>query len=80
MILHLFRFVTPAQNYNGSTCITFDYHMYGSQMGKLHIYIRDKNKQRKIVKTYDGEYGNKWFFDKVDIYLNRDSGQQVGYL
>ncbi len=42
-------------------CVEFYYHMYGSGMGTLRVYLRKGGVlDRKAVWTMSGNQGNKW--------------------
>ena len=45
---------------NGATCISFYYHMLGSDVGRLIVHVNGK---QRFVKS--GQQGNKWL--KADL-------------
>ena len=43
-------------------CLTFYYHMYGSDMGTLKVLLNDK-----VIWQLDGNQGNQWHIATVPI-------------
>lgn len=47
-------------------CFRFFYHMYGSDIGELNIYVKS-GATEKLVWTLSGNQGNKWFNGQVTV-------------
>lgn len=41
-------------------CVMFKYHMYGSRMGRLNVYIKDGLSRRTLLWRLAGDQGNNW--------------------
>ena len=41
--------------------------MYGSNMGELHVYIKDDGGKMKKIWSRKGQQGKNWIRDKVNI-------------
>ena len=39
------------------TCMSFEYHMIGSDTGRLDVYVEEVNKERQIMWSLAGEQG-----------------------
>ena len=52
----------------GSQCLTFDYHMYGSTMSCVVVYLRQKDSSvLKPLWVKSADRGNKWHKATVSI-------------
>ena len=51
--------VQKATDGNGK-CLVFWYHMYGSGIGRLNIYIKRGQSLGKAAWTTSGNQGNRW--------------------
>ena len=58
-------------------CIQFWYHMYGSDIGNLSIYLKT-NQSEKVVWTLLGNQGDQWRFGQTA--LNSRDAYKVGSL
>jgi hypothetical protein len=54
------RLSTPQYPPTNSMCLTFWYHMYGSDIGSLNVYISTYNKLNSPILTLQGNKGNSW--------------------
>ena len=52
---------SPKLQFSGKMCLTFFYHMYGSDMGTFNVYVGG-------VKMFNksGDQGNIWHEEKID--------------
>ena len=50
-------------------CLTFAYHMLGSSMGSLEVYIRRGKHSRKMWSD-KGDKGDKWLTAQVELAVN----------
>ena len=50
----------------GDYCLQFYFHMFGPQMGKLHIFVL-AGAQRTALGSYSGNRGERWYKTKADI-------------
>ena len=48
-------------------CLTFDYHMYGSEMGTLSVYTEDSSSTQTQLFTVSGDQGDTWRSAQLDI-------------
>ena len=48
-------------------CVVFWYHMYGSGVGRLNVYIKRGRTLGSTVWTENGNHGNKWFRGMVTV-------------
>ncbi|XP_076084511.1 MAM domain-containing glycosylphosphatidylinositol anchor protein 2-like [Mytilus galloprovincialis] len=62
------RFVSKPLQTDNYTCLSFNYHMYGSTMGSLLVYQDNKQDWMKSKNQ-----GNKWHFQQISIlpYISR---------
>ncbi len=52
----------------GSKCLTFYYHMYGDNMGKLRVKKKDvATGVVSVLKVLSGNAGNVWKSQKLEI-------------
>ena len=52
----------------GQLCLSFYYHMFGSDMGTLEVIARTGHKYRILWKK-SGQHGRKWYFAETPIDL-----------
>ena len=62
---------------NEEVCIQFWYHMYGSDIGNLSIYLKT-NQSETVVWTLSGNQGDQWRFGQTA--LNSRDAYKVGSL
>lgn len=48
-------------------CLVFWYHMYGSGIGRLNVYIKRGNALGPAVWSESGNHGNKWLRGMVTV-------------
>lgn len=58
--------VRPTRN-TATSCLSFWYHMYGSSIGALNIYIQRGASMGSPLWTRKGTQGNKWINAKITI-------------
>lgn len=58
-------FQPPERSDNISRCLTFYYHMYGSEMGQLEIYLEFIAGRRLLVWERSGNQGKEWHHGMV---------------
>lgn len=51
----------------GGRCLTFWYHMYGSGMGELNVYIKPITGSLRKVWSLSGDQGNEWKMAQVTL-------------
>jgi hypothetical protein len=57
----------------GDQCMTFYYHMYGTTMSCVVIYIREEgSSDRRTLWIKSGNQGNSWHKAKVNMIRNRE--------
>ena len=62
------RIRSPAFSTSSDTCVTFWYHMYGSHVNRLDMYVvAATSQQGKLMWTKSGNQGFKWLQAQVDI-------------
>jgi hypothetical protein len=61
---------TPCYNFRGLTAPVFGfwYHMYGIEMGELHLDIHDGNQWiADVIPAIIGNQGNQWLYKEVNL-------------
>ncbi|XP_071851180.1 MAM and LDL-receptor class A domain-containing protein 1-like isoform X5 [Apostichopus japonicus] len=54
-------------------CLEFWYHMYGSRMGSLNLYLqRSQTGSEQLLFRESGDHGNQWIQSRVDVYSSVD--------
>lgn len=48
-------------------CLVFWYHMYGSGIGRLNVYIKRGNSLGSRVWTTSGNHGNRWLRGMITV-------------
>lgn len=48
-------------------CLVFWYHMYGSGIGRLNVYIKRGNSLGSRVWTASGNHGNRWLRGMITV-------------
>ncbi|XP_077864896.1 meprin A subunit beta-like [Saccoglossus kowalevskii] len=72
------RIVSPSFSATNGSCLTFYYHMYGSHMGTLNMYIyNDGDVMGSPVWSTSGDKGNQW--NSLMVYLVRQSHFKVTF-
>ncbi|XP_013393210.1 MAM and LDL-receptor class A domain-containing protein 2-like, partial [Lingula anatina] len=61
------RLVSPMVQANGTSCLTFWYHMYGAHVDKLNVYVMNRPTLGNPVWTRAGTQGDKWVQAQVNI-------------
>jgi hypothetical protein len=61
------RIFTPSQPVTTGSCVSFYYHMYGTQMGTLNVYARTGNAIGSPILSTKGNHGNKWLKAQVSV-------------
>lgn len=56
----------------GPHCLTFWYHMYGSNIGRLNVYTRIGSNRGSAVWTRAANQGNKWNVAQVTLNPTAD--------
>jgi hypothetical protein len=51
----------------GTYCLTFWYHMYGSQMGTLRVFARQGNNKGTPIWSRASNQGNQWTVAQVTV-------------
>ena len=51
---------------NENVCVQFWYHMHGSEIGKLSIYLKT-NQSEELVWRLSGDQGNRWRFGQTAL-------------
>lgn len=52
---------------NQPNCLTFWYHMYGTSVNNLNVYLKSGNNLGRPVFTKHGNQGNRWSLAKINI-------------
>ena len=69
------RLLSPVMQ--GAKCMSFMYHMYGSSMGSLVIYMKT-NSSETVEWIKSGKHPNRWL--EAVIFLNSSAHYQVIHL
>ena len=56
-------------------CLSFWYHMYGSGMGELNVYIKPQTGAMKKVWSVSGDQGDEWKMKQVTLTSNASDYQ-----
>ncbi|KAL8620850.1 hypothetical protein ACOMHN_047021 [Nucella lapillus] len=64
------RLRTPLLHGEGSRCLEFYWHMYGTGMGNLIVKLRQLNGSEVTVWSKAGSHGNQWHFEQVDLQVS----------
>lgn len=62
---------------NSGRCLSFWYHMYGSGMGELNVYIKPQTGAMKKVWSVSGDQGDEWKMKQVTLISNASNYQVV---
>ncbi|XP_067654243.1 MAM and LDL-receptor class A domain-containing protein 1-like [Haliotis asinina] len=54
------RIVSPLLTNKGAMCLSLWYHMWGSGIGSLNIYVQKAGEAKKLIWTHSGSQGNEW--------------------
>lgn len=57
---------------SGQWCLTFSYHMFGSDIGKLNVH-NDNMGNWQTIFTKSGNQGNQWKRAEIDVNLLNSS-------
>ena len=52
----------------GHHCLSFQYHMYGEEIGFLLVRVDMGGGNKKTVFMEHGDQGNEWHKEQVDFY------------
>ena len=66
------RLIGPSQKATTGKCLKFYYHMYGSNMGRLNIYMKRHNRLYSSIWSANGNQGNLWRPGQVTLNSNSD--------
>ena len=70
------RILSPSLTTSGSTCVLFWYHMFGSDVSTLNMYVMTSSgSMGRPVWTKAGTQGDRWIAGQVD--LGAQSGTKV---
>ena len=58
--------VSTVFNKTGGRCFTFWYHMYGSNIGRLNVYVNTTS-GRQLKWRLIGNQGNRWSNGQMDV-------------
>lgn len=56
-------------------CLSFTYHMNGSTIGRLNVFIRGPDSEESLLWRLAGSQGNKW--NTATVPIERKSPYQV---
>ncbi|EDO47787.1 predicted protein [Nematostella vectensis] len=68
----------PATSSRGY-CVKFWYHMYGSSIGQLNVYVKNRpgNRSENLVWSLSGNQGDQWSYGQAPVLSMSDSYQVV---
>ena len=69
------RILSPRQTGTGIKCLTFWYHMYGSNVKTLNVYVTGDSNLGSALWSKNGTQGNRWKKATVDINLGNNQKQ-----
>ncbi|XP_046559779.1 MAM and LDL-receptor class A domain-containing protein 1-like [Haliotis rubra] len=71
------RILSPTYHDSQAMCVKFYYHMYGSSMGTLNVYVKVGNNRGRPLFVRSGNQGNYWSFGQATIPATSASGYQM---
>ncbi|XP_066292098.1 MAM and LDL-receptor class A domain-containing protein 1-like isoform X1 [Branchiostoma lanceolatum] len=60
----------PIMRSDGQHCLRWFYHMYGSDMGTLNVYVSQPRYPDMLVWTRSGNQGNRWLPAMISVSTN----------
>lgn len=73
------RLISPSVSNTAPLCMQFYYHMYGTHIGRLNVYVKTGTALPSVpVWTKSQNQGNKWTVAQVTIQAN--SPYQVRFM
>ena len=60
-------------------CFTFWYHMFGSGIGTLQIYVDSAIAGKKLLWSLAGDKGNRWYKGQMNVGATNGSYQVLQY-
>ena len=51
-------------------CLEFFYHMYGKDVGTLHVYVKNEEGHESLLWRQTGNHGNQWLRALIKITIN----------
>ena len=69
----MYSIESPTIDYNGEICVEFQYHMYGSAMGRLTV---TQSFRSTPLFEESGDKSNQWYTANLNANIQR--GEQVG--
>ena len=66
---------TPPLNYSGSVCVSFYFHMYGTNVNRLKVYKNSERNSSTFEKK--GAQGQDWVFGIVEFQIS--SGDRISF-
>ncbi|XP_066300036.1 MAM and LDL-receptor class A domain-containing protein 1-like [Branchiostoma lanceolatum] len=61
------RLISPSYPATTGQCVKFWYHMYGTSIGMLRVYMRSLNVQGNPLWTKSGDQGDHWLAGQVTV-------------
>ncbi|KAH9494982.1 hypothetical protein Btru_018318 [Bulinus truncatus] len=61
------RMLSPVYPATDGCCLKYWYHMYGSTVGTLSLYLRDVRGNDLLLDSKVGNFGNQWLLAQVDL-------------
>ncbi len=74
--IFFFRFETPSLLGSGTVCVTFWYHAFGTDIGRLLVYRSSLGQSQPLVPEITTNQGNVWRQASATIF-NFQSGERV---
>lgn len=69
------RLISPFYPPTMGRCLTFYYHMYGSGIGALNVYLKQQGVLKPPIFATSGDHGNVW--NPQQLTLNSNTPFQV---
>ncbi|KAI8514180.1 hypothetical protein Bbelb_085040 [Branchiostoma belcheri] len=61
------RLVSPRVDVSGPSCLRFAYHMFGSSVGQLNVYVDNREAGWQLAWNQTGDMGSVWREDRVEV-------------
>ncbi|XP_019616112.1 PREDICTED: MAM and LDL-receptor class A domain-containing protein 1-like [Branchiostoma belcheri] len=61
------RLVSPRVDVSGPSCLRFAYHMFGSSVGQLNVYVDNREAGWRLAWNKTGDMGSVWREERVEV-------------
>ena len=61
------RLISPRVDVAGPSCLRFAYHMFGSSVGQLSVFVDNRQDGWRLAWNQTGDMGSVWREDRVEV-------------